>query len=295
MEFRHLKTFHTIATIGSFYRAAEVLGYVQSTVSEQMKILESELKVSLFKRAGNQTSLTPAGEKLFQYTQKMLNLEEEIRIEVSQASTLSGSLSLRAPETVSSYFLPPILKKFHQQFPRVSLNFNPCAYFGLIEELHAGMVNLAFLLTDEFHSDGIETETLGTIPLVMVAYPGHPLANRSNFSPSELKNEPFLVPIGDCSYIQILERTLTAQKVELPLVWRFNSLSAIKRMLFSGTGVTILPQIAVKQELEEGRLIPLIWQDRPLQANLLMIWQKTAWQPPILEALMNRVRQAAFS
>jgi len=288
MELRYLKTFYTIATLGSFYRAAEVLGYAQSTVSDQIKTLESDLQVTLFKRAGNQLNLTPAGERLLQYAPQVLNLEDEIRLEVNQISSMSGTLSLRVPETVSLYLLP-ILQKFHQRFPRVNFSFNPCTYFGLVEELHAGTINLAFLLTDEFRAEKIEVKPIMTVPLVVVTAPEHRLARLPQFDLAELKNELFLIPTSDCSYIQMLEKILTAEKMELPLVWRLNTLSAIKQVLFSGVGVTVLPLSAVEHELNESRLVAIPWQ--PLQAQMLMIWQKNTWQPPMLEAFMASIHE----
>src|SRR5512142_1471376 len=99
MELRQLRTFRTVATLGGFNQAAEILGYAQSTVSEQLKLLEADLNVRLFNRVGKQMILTTAGEMLLQYAQKMLNLEEELRTEVSDPQEVHGSLSIRVPET----------------------------------------------------------------------------------------------------------------------------------------------------------------------------------------------------
>lgn len=287
MELRYLKTFHTIATVGSFYRAAEILGYAQSTVSDQIKALETDLHATLFNRTGSQISLTPAGERLIQYAPNVLNLEDEIRLEVSQTSLMSGTLTLRVPETVGIHLLP-VVQEFHQQYPRVNFAFNPCAFFGLVEELHAGMLNLAFLLADEFQGPGIEVETLTTLPLTVVAAAGHPLAGKTDFTLADLKDETFLIPTSDCSYIQMLEKILTEERMELPRIWRLNTLTAIKQVLLSGTGVSVLPEIAVQPELADGRLAAIPW--RPLEARLLMIWKRNAWQPPVLGAFMKAVR-----
>ncbi|BCY17359.1 MAG: LysR family transcriptional regulator [Chloroflexi bacterium] len=288
MELRYLKTFHTIATLGSFYRAAEVLGYAQSTVSDQIKTLETDLQVTLFKRAGNQLSLTPAGERLFQYAPRVLNMETEIRQEVGEVSALSGTISMRVPETVSLLLLP-LVQEFHKQFPRVNFAFNACTFFGIEEELHTGTIDLAFLLADEYKSPGVNVEALMDIPLTAVAAAGHRLAAMPFIELAELRAEPFLIPTSDCNYIQMLEKILTAEKMELPQIWRMNTLSAIKQILASGTGVSVLPRMAVQPELDAGVLVALNW--RPLQAKLLMIRQKNAWQPPVLEAFMAEVRK----
>jgi DNA-binding transcriptional LysR family regulator len=291
MELRQLKTFRTIATLGSFNQAAEVLEYAQSTVSEQIRALEADLNVRLFNRAGKQVALTEAGELMLQYAQKMLNLEEEIRSEVSGCEAVRGSLSIRIPETVSTYYLPPVLKSFQQRFPKVDFSFTKCAYFSLPEELRSGIINLAFLITDTFRAADLETEKLLDIPLTMVTYPHHPFASKQDINIHDIENEPLLVPTSDCSYVQMLEKMLAEEKVELSIVLRFNCIEAIKQSIMVGTGIAVLPQIAVKRELAEGRLVELPWLNRPFSANLLMIWQKNKWLPPILEAFMDMTRE----
>ncbi len=292
MELQHLDTFRTVATLGSFSQTAEVLGYAQSTVSEHIRSLESELDTRLFKRSGSKrVALTASGEVLLKYAQKMSNLEEEIKVEVKEQKETRGTLSIRVPETVSIHFLPAILKRFRGRFPKVNLGFMNCVYFDLPEELKAGMVDLGFLITDAFRTADLETEVLRPIPLLMVTYPGHPLAAGAEIDIAQLKDEPLIVPANDCSYVQMLDRILTEQKVKLPLVWRFNSLAAIKQVVTSGMGVAVLPEISVKSELAAGSLAVLPWQEKGIAANLLMIWQKNKWLPPVLQAFMEMVRE----
>jgi DNA-binding transcriptional LysR family regulator len=157
--------------------------------------------------------------------------------------------------------------------------------------LKAGVVDLGFLILDKFQADSLATETLRPIPLVMVTHPAHPLAAGSPIEVSQLKGEPLIVPASDCSYVQMLDRILIEQKVKLSPVWRFNSIGAIKQAVLSGIGVTILPEVAVKSELSDGSLVALPWREGGITANLLMIWQKNKWLPPVLQAFMEMVRE----
>jgi DNA-binding transcriptional LysR family regulator len=292
MELQHLTTFRTVATIGSFSQAAEVLGYAQSTVSEHIKSLEVELQTRLFKRAGSKRiALTPAGEFLLKNGQKMLNLEAEIKSEVNTQTETAGTLSIRIPETVSIHMLPPLLQRFHQRFPKANLGFMNCVYFDLPEELSAGIVDLGFLITDSFQSPGLETRILQPVPLTLIARAGHPLASGARFDLAQLKGEPLIAPSNDCSYVQMLDRILTEQKIHLPQVWRFNSIEAIKQAVMRGIGVAVLPEIAVHRELTEGSLAAIPWNEKKIAAKLLMIWQKNKWLPPLLRAFMEMVRE----
>jgi DNA-binding transcriptional LysR family regulator len=89
----------------------------------------------------------------------------------------------------------------------------------------------------------------------------------------------------------MLERVLAEKKVELPLVWRFNSIAAIKQVVMEGMGVSVLPEIVVRDEIASGALVVLPWQGDLTDANLLMIWQKNKWLSPILQAFMQMVRE----
>lgn len=291
MELRQLKTFRMVATLCSFNQAAAVLGYAQSTVSDQIKALEADLNVNLFIRAGRQVTLTEAGETLLRYSQKILNLEEEIRSEVGISEEMQGSLSIRIPETVSTYYLPPVLRAFHQQFPKVSLDLINCSHFGLLEEFRSGIINLAFLITDEYEANNIEVEILFSLPLTILTSPTHPLAAKEAIELHDLQNETLLVPTADCSYKEMLAKMLALEKIDLSSVLQINCIEAIKEFVIAGAGITVLPQIAVEQELSAGSLVELPWIDGPIYADLLMLWQKSKWLPPMLDEFIKITRE----
>lgn len=291
MELRQLKTFRTVATLNSFHQAAAVLNCAQSTVSEQIKALEMDLKVALFKRAGKRIALTEAGELLLQYAQKMLDLETAVKTEVPRRQEHYGAFSIRIPETMSIYYLPPVFKAFHQRFPKIRFYFNNCAYYSLEQELQSGITNLAFLITDTFQDARVETEVLWSIPLVLVAHPNHPLTSHTQIGPQDLKDELILLSRSDCSYRMLFEKMLAEEKIESALIVDFSSTETIKQCLMAGMGITIIPEIAVHTEIAEGRLAVLPWHGKPFDTKVLMIWHKHIWIAPALQAFMDMIRE----
>jgi DNA-binding transcriptional LysR family regulator len=292
VELRQLKTFQTVATLRSFNQAAEVLKYAQSTVSEQIKVLENDLGVRLFDRKGRRIALTEAGELLLQYAQKMLDIEREIRAELSHQGEPHGTLSIRIPETVSIYYLPSLLSQFRERFPKVRFDLNSCTYYGLPQELESGITNLAFLMTDSFYAADLETETLLKLPLVVVAHPDNPLASKSNVTVPDVKNEPILLPRGDCSYRMQFEKTLMKEKVEPKVILNVNSITAIKNFVVAGTGITVIPRIVVEKEIADGALVVLPWRGRKIHyTDLFMIWHKDKWMSPILRAFIDMIKE----
>ena len=127
MELRQLKTFVTVAQHLNFNRAAQALNYAQSTISTQIRLLEEEFGKPLFDRLGKTIVLTEAGQVLLRYAGKMLDIEQETRTQVAGHEETHGSVTIRAPQSISTHLLPPVIKAFRARFPRVGLDISSCA------------------------------------------------------------------------------------------------------------------------------------------------------------------------
>jgi DNA-binding transcriptional LysR family regulator len=290
VELRHLKTFRTVAALNSFNRAADVLYYAQSTISEHIRSLEDDLGVLLFERMGKRIHLTEAGEKLLSYAQRMLDIEEELKVDVVAQTRPQGSLSIRIPVTVTTHFMPPIIRSFHEMYGRVGLDFLSCSYFSLRQELESGMLNLAFIIFDSFKERGLETESLYPVPLALVARPGGRLASKRSLTLQDLGNEVVYIAKHDCSYRLMLEKVLTEKKIRPEVYIELNSIDSIKRCLTEGDGVSLLPRIAVREELNRGLLVELPLLDEIKNPELLMIRHVERRVSPILDAFMQTAR-----
>src|SRR5687768_17710567 len=109
MELRLLATFEKVADVLSFTRAAADLGYAQSSVTSQIRALESSLGVDLFERLGSRIRLTEAGERLLPYARRMIDLAEEAQAAVTGADEPAGTITVGTMESLTSYRLPPLL------------------------------------------------------------------------------------------------------------------------------------------------------------------------------------------
>src|SRR5579884_869253 len=125
MDLRQLTTFRMAATTLSFTRTAEALGYVQSSVTAQIIGLEEELGVKLFDRLGRRLALTDAGERLLPYAERMVALAAEARAAASGTAEPAGLLTMSAPETLCTYRLPALLRRFRERYPNVMLRLKP--------------------------------------------------------------------------------------------------------------------------------------------------------------------------
>lgn len=292
MELRDLRTFAAVARLLSFHRAAAELNAAQSTVSARIAALETELGVRLFERLGRRVALTDAGERLVQYAAKLIDVEDEARAWVTGESRLRGLLTVRVPESLCAYRLPPVIAAFRRRHPEVALHLTACTLNGLEKDLRQGITDLAFVMTDSVRGGDLVVEALGVEPLVLVAAPHHPLAGREALSARDLHGATLVLSTADCSYRAVIEDALAAEGVQLAAGLEFSSAAALRGCVASGVGVTLLPGVAVRDELRAGNLRALAWTDQPFETAVLMVRHKGKWVSPYMDTFMELCRAA---
>ena len=288
MEIRQLKTFQAVGQLLSFNRAARVLHYAQSTVSAQVKLLEEELGVRLFDRLGKSIVLTEAGARLMKYSEKLLALEAETRSRVSGMKEPVGTISIRAPQSIGTYVLPRIIKAFNRIYPRIGFDVNPCAYRPLRDEFRNGVTDLAFLLQDSISAADLTARVLGYTKILTVCASHHPLADRKRFFLKDFSRQTLIIPKHDCSYRMEFEQRLTDHHILPDAKITANSLEIVKQLVLNGTGIALIPEIAIQKELYQDKIKILPWPGpNGFETCILMIVHKNKWISPQLRAFMD--------
>ncbi len=281
MELRQLKTFVTVAKLLSFNQAADTLNYAQSTVSSQIRLLEEEFGKPLFDRLGKTIVLTEAGQMLLRYAHKMIAIEKETITQVGGFQDALGSITLRVPQSISTYVLPSVLKKFSTLYPGVSFNISHCA-LSVLKELRSGIIDLAFILADSIQEKDLTAEAIGFENIYMMSGPTHPLSKYPSVHMKDLKGQTVFLPTQDCSYKMIFERMLTEENIICASIIELNSIEAIKRCVMEGIGVMMLPEMTVQKEIANKKLVKLLWVEKELETAILMIRHKDKWLSPAL-------------
>ena len=99
-----------------------------------------------------------------------------------------------------------------------------------------------------------------------------------------------LLSTVDCSYRRLFERILEEEGVPLEATRIFHSVETLKRCVMEGTGITVLPEVSVSEEIKKRKLIRLSWEEGQLEVAVLMIWSKERWLSPTLKAFMEVIR-----
>lgn len=276
MELTYLKTFREVAKWGSYTRAAEVLGYAQSSITTQIQKLEESYGAVLVERFGRSMKLTLAGEALLQYANDIYRLHEESKEVVSRQSR--GILSIGTIETLAAFFLPPHLQTYRQQFPDINVMIQPGNEPFIIDAVKEGAMDVGIILDPPFADPELHCSILREEELVIIGSPAHKFAGTKEVLIEDLEKESLILTEEGCTYRAMLLRTLKSNQIHYSLSYEFGNLEAIKQCVMYGLGIALLPRIVVAEDMEKGRVIavPLVHPDFKFYTQL--IYSKKKWK-----------------
>ncbi|SDY02846.1 LysR family transcriptional regulator [Thermoactinomyces sp. DSM 45892] len=278
MELRNLITFRTVVSCNGFTKAAEVLGYAQSSITAQIQALEEELESPLFDRIGKRIILTEIGQRLLPYANQMIQLHDEAKLAIHPDSIPSGVLTIGSPESLAAYRLPALIHEYKQKFPQVKIILKPGVCWQMRQMVAKAELDIAFLLEPNCGGqEDIEIETIVSEPIGLVTSSDHPLAQTQAFELHDLQRETLLLTETGCSYRNYLEHAMQKQGIKPESDMEFWSIEAIKSCVYAGLGIAYLPFISVQTEVREGKLAwlqPDVVQD---QVYTQVAYSKKRW------------------
>ena len=238
------KAFLKVVEIGSYTKAAEILGYTQPALSQMISSLEKEISITLLYRSRYGIKLTPEGERLFPFIQKTVQQYEQLLQMEDEIQNLdSGIVRIGTVSSVSCHWLPPVIQKFWTFYPNVQLILHQGDYSSICDWVQNGTVDLGFV--NPIAAKGLETHILKSDPFVAVLPVEHPLAQKNKISLQELADEPYLLLEEGC-YSEPLEAFRLANitpNIRLTMHDDYSILSMIEQ----GLGYSLLAELVLKK------------------------------------------------
>jgi DNA-binding transcriptional LysR family regulator len=288
MDLSDLLIFKTVAEEGGILRAASKLHRVQSNVTTRIKQLEASLGTQLFFRDRQRLVLSPNGESLLIYADKLLRLADQARIAVSGQSP-SGVLRLGALESTSASRLPGVLVRFHRVFPNVRVELQTGTNDALTAAVRERRLDAAFAA--ELPRDDVLTGLpLFQEKLVLITSLDHHRVVR----PRDVREDSIIAFPKGCAFRRILERWLGRKSLAAVRTLELNSYHAIIACVASGTGVALLPESVLEVvRAEEVALHPLPAVFAKIVTPL--IWRAGEASPSLvaLQEIVDAERNAA--
>ena len=242
-----------VVEVGSFTKAAEILGYTQPAMSQMIASLESELSIKLLYRSRYGVRLTPEGERLLpsiqsavaQY-QSMQNIAGEIR------GLEHGVVRIGTISSISCHWLPPVIKQFWQKYPNVQLVVHQGDYTTIPEWVRTGELDFGFVTPDAVQ--GTDSRFLKYGEHRVCLPKDHPLAQLPAVPLEALVDEPFLL-LEEGIYSEPLA-AFHAAGLEPNIRMTMHDDYSILSMVEQGLGVTILPELVLRKQNYDIVMLP---------------------------------------
>ncbi|MEX8495022.1 LysR family transcriptional regulator [Sphaerotilus sp.] len=296
LNLRHLRIFETIASCGSFSRAAEQLDMSQPAVSMQLRQLETDLGTVLFERPQRQR-LTDAGQELLQHARVLLAQARAAGEAMATYEATSGQPDQRGARgllhlgvvSTAHYFAPRLLSEFHRRHPEVRLKLTVAKRGEVLAMLQEHRLDIAITGYPPSEAD-LEAASFAHHPHCIVAHPDHPLAHRRGLDWPDLRDEHFIFRESGSATRQFLEHLLQSQSIQVKLGMELAGNETIKQAVMCGMGISFLSAHAFQVELGAGLMVVLDVKGMPKQIDWCFVQRRDT----VLTGVNAAFRQFVF-
>lgn len=262
MELRQITTFVRVAQFESFSKAAASLGYSQSAVTVQIRLLEEELHVRLFDRMYKRVVLTSQGRQFLESAYNIIQEVNHAALSLAGEEELQGQLHIGALESLCCARLPGIVGKFRARHPKVNLQITTGVPEEIISKMERGEVDIIYILDEPLYNNSWHKLLEEREELVLVASPA--LGRRlgpGTHRLEELLDQPFYLTERDANYRRLLDRRLAAHGRSVTPALESSNASFLLQVLEETEGLSYLPRFLVEERVRQGRLTVLEVED----------------------------------
>ncbi|TDW24275.1 LysR family transcriptional regulator [Kribbella kalugense] len=257
MELRQLEHFVAVAEEGHFSRAAERVHIVQSGLSSSIRSLERELGAELFIRTTRHVAMTEAGRQFLTDARSALAAAQRARDAVAGVrQLLRGHLTMGIMQVLEPIDLPAVLARFHGEHPGLEIDLRQAGASTLIEQLRAGVLDLAFVALPPDQLQGLDVTVISDEAMRVACPPAHRLATRKKISLADLADECFIGFSPSWAARIVIDRAFAAAGVRPRMAFELNDLRTVLGLVANRLGVAIVPRSVAKYRMPV-KLIPL--------------------------------------
>lgn len=290
MELRQLITFSKITQLKSFLKAAEDLGYAQSTITTQIQLLEKELGIKLFERIGRNMELTSKGLIFLEYAEKIINLADEAKSAVSDTDVPKGTLKIGVVESLCTIRLPEVLKHYHMKYPDVEVIIKIGTCSDLHNMLKNNTVDLIFILGELIKDQDLLSCMCCEEEMAVLASPLNILKDKKKLTLKDISGEALILTEKGCSYRGVFETMFSKENLQHHLSLEIGSIETIKTFVKNNLGITLLPAMTAQNELDKGELVKLDLVGCEFNIMTQVLYHKNKWLTPAMNAFIDMLK-----
>ena len=290
MTLDQLKSFVKITEFRSFSKAADKVCLSQPTVSCQIKSLEEELETRLFDRLGKKINLTKSGEILLGYAKEILDLEQRAKLAIDDMLDIKkGEIRLGSSNIPGSYILPPLIRKFTRQNPKIRIVSKIADTKSIANDVINGAADLGIIGCKIDSPQLISYSYIADI-MMLALNSQHQFANKASITLKEFQTLPFIIREEGSGSRKTIENILFQRGLclsDLNIVEQLGNIEAIKQAIKANIGVTILSLCAIYDEVKFGYIKYLPIEDIVFKRNFYIILPNTKSCLPITNSFKD--------
>lgn len=295
MELRNLITFIHVVELGSFTKAAQQLGYSQSTVSFQIKQLEDELGCLLFERINHTINLTDKGHELVSYAHQIRTLTDDFKESIEEDKECSGHIHIVTPDSVCEEMINTHYIDFHTKYPSISICFTTGDSAIMLDMLDHNEADVIITLDHRLYNKDYIIAKEQQLPMHFVAGSNSKFAGKKNLSIKDIINEPFILTEYGQGYRRVFDRELAKKSLEITPVLEIGRTDIITSMIAQSDMISYLPDFVTKPLIESGELTYLDVCDMNIDIWKQLIYHKNKWLSRSMKAFIDYVKEAEFT
>jgi len=286
MQIQTFKVFADLAETASFSRAAEINGITQSAVSQQMRVIEQRYHVKLVERGRKNFSLTPEGRVFLEASREILDTLEGLGARIHKLqNVVAGELRIATIFSIGLHELPPYLKSYRRGHPDVDVRVEyrrSSEIYGSVLEGRADVGLVAY----PSQRRGLKVIPFWSDRLVLICPPGHPLATRRRIPFSALAGQKFIAFEPALPTRREIDRKFRAAGVRVKLALEFDNIETVQRAVEVENAVSIVPETAVRHEVESGSLVAMEFEAKDMLRPLGALIRRSARVSPALREFL---------
>ncbi len=293
MADRRLQVFHAVARHLSFTKAAEALFMTQPAVTFQVKQLEDQFNTRLFERGHGKIALTPAGELVLDYANRILALTDEMETRLAEMTgEMRGPLLVGASTTIAEFMLPRVLGEFNSLYPQVRARLivgNSETIENRVAE-HTLDVGLVEAPTKD---PSLVSESCCEDELQVICAPDHPLVGEPFLTPKALREYEFISREPGSGTREVTDAYFRAAGVppeSLKVLMELGSPEALKGVVSTGLGFAIVSRAVFEKEQRLGTLVAIPLKP-PLQRSLSLVYPRDRFRSRLATTFIGFARQ----
>lgn len=295
MDIKNLTTFIHVAELGSFTKAAEALGFSQSTVSFQIKQLETELNSQLFERINHTVVLTEKGREVLSFAHQINKMTQELKDNIQDEKTMKGYIRLGMADSLCQSMLIEGFDQFRKHYPGLMLKIIPAGTEEMLRLLNHNEVDAILTLDNPIYNREYVIAAEEKVGTHFVAGRNCSLSKKKKISVQELVSYPFILTEKGMSYRRLLEERLAEMSLEVEPVLEIGSTDLICKLVEQGSGLSFLPDYVTAKAVAEGRLVYLSVEGFQIKVWKQLLYHRNKWLSPQLEAVLGYCVRREFS